>query len=262
MSSFYWSEQQMQQDGVFPTVLAIGDSWFWYPFFGGSLVNYLGPIVAKKGNTILAKGNNGAEAREYVDGKYASIVKTSLKLYGDGLNAVFISGGGNDFAGFNDMRPLLQPDCAGAADAPACFKPGDSGLDGFLERTEDAYRRLVGLIYTYTRLDCVIVMHSYDYAIPNGQGLGHGKGWLGPALDDARVPTALRQACVRHLIDAFHAMLVRITAMDPGHLLVVDSRGQLGAGEWANELHPTRGGFKKIATNAWKPVLRQAGLGA
>lgn len=260
MSSFYWSEQQMRDDGVFPTVLAIGDSWFWYPFFGGSLINYLGPIVATQSNIILAKGNNGAEAREYVDGKYASAVKTALKLYGDGLRAVFISGGGNDFAGFNDLRPLLQEDCTGKADASSCFRSGVGGLDAFLESTEDYYRRLIGLVYTYTKLDCVIVMHSYDYAIPNGNGLGHDKGWLGPALDDAKVPVALRPLCMRHLIDAFHARLQALTVLDPAHLLVVDSRGQLADGDWANELHPTKSGFKKVATQAWRPVLRQAGL--
>ena len=39
-------------------------------------------------------------------------------------------------------------------------------------------RRLIGLIYTHTSLDCVILMHSYDYAIPDGRGVA-GSPWVG-----------------------------------------------------------------------------------
>ena len=27
----YWDEMLMQQDNNVPNILAIGDSWFWYP---------------------------------------------------------------------------------------------------------------------------------------------------------------------------------------------------------------------------------------
>ena len=39
--------------------------------------------------------------------------------------AVFISGGGNDFAGYNDLRPLLKDDCSKFKTAAACYRPGD-----------------------------------------------------------------------------------------------------------------------------------------
>ena len=123
------------------------------------------------------------------------------------------------------------------------------------------YRMLIGLIYTRTSLDCLIVLHSYDYAIPDGRGVFGSAGWLKPALSDAGVPESLQVDCVRYLIDALHDMLVKISAGDPKHLLVVDSRGTLDATDWANELHPKGKGFKKIARKAWKPVLKEAGLG-
>ncbi|HNV59210.1 MAG TPA: SGNH/GDSL hydrolase family protein, partial [Rhodoferax sp.] len=104
--NYYWDENLMKNDGKLPSILAIGDSWFWYPLPGGSLINYIGPVVEKKSHVILAKGMNGAEAFDYVDGKYARSVREALRLYGAGLSAAFISGGGNDFAGFNDLRPL------------------------------------------------------------------------------------------------------------------------------------------------------------
>ena len=55
-------------------------------------------------------------------------------------------------------------------------------------------------------------------------------------------------------------MLHRIAAGDPAHLLIVDSRGTLAEKDWANELHPKGKGFKKIAKERWKPVLKGAGL--
>jgi len=256
----YWDEAGLKFAHVMPSILAIGDSWFWYPFPGGSLVSHLGPVVEKKEHTILAKGMNGAEAFDYVDGKYKDEITRALRLYGSGLSAVFISGGGNDFAGFNDMRPLLRLDCSTANTAADCFRAGDGGLSVFLEQMDQYYRRLVGLIYTHTSLSCLIVMHSYDYAIPDGRGVFGGAGWLKPALDAAGVPVQLQRDCVRYLIDQFHHMLTTIASGDPEHLLVVDSRGALAESDWANELHPKGSGFRKIAKECWKPLLEQAEL--
>ena len=258
--SIYWSEEELRRDNRMPTILAIGDSWFWYPFPGGSLASYLGPIVDNKEHVILAKGMNGAEAFDYVDGKYKQVVLHALKFYGSGLSAVFISGGGNDFAGFNDMRPLLNLDCTNAVAAEDCFKSGDGGLSGFLERMELYYRTLIGRIYTYTSPDCYIIMHTYDYAIPDGRGVAGKVGWLKPALVDARVPEALHSGCVRYLLDSFHEMLQSITMMDKKHLLIVDSLGTLGADDWANELHPKGKGFKRIVKERWMPLLKSVSL--
>ncbi len=104
----YWDWPSMDADHHSASILAIGDSWFWYPFPGGSLVNRLGPLVAPKEHFVLAIGNNGAEAYDYVHGKYRNAVTTALNFHGDGLSAVFISGGGNDFAGFNEVGSRLQ----------------------------------------------------------------------------------------------------------------------------------------------------------
>jgi hypothetical protein len=41
----YWDEAGLKFAHVMPSILAIGDSWFWYPFPGGSLVSHLGPVV-------------------------------------------------------------------------------------------------------------------------------------------------------------------------------------------------------------------------
>lgn len=258
--NFYWDEAAMRSAHATPSILAIGDSWFWYLFPGGNLINNLGPVVEGKGHTIFAVGMNGAEAFDYVEGKYKDRVIGALRLYGRSLSAVLISGGGNDFAGFNDMRPLLNLDCTGAQTAADCFRSGDGGLGTFLDWMDQYYRRLIGLIYTHTSMECLITLHSYDYAIPHGRALFGGAGWLKPALVAAGVPEVLHRDCVRYLIDAFHDMLTGIASLDPAHLLVVDSRGALADTDWANELHPKGKGFRKIVKERWKPVLKNAGL--
>lgn len=258
--SFYWDEEAMKNAGVTASILAIGDSWFWYPFLGGSLINNVGPMVGAKNHVILAKGNNGADVADYTVGKYKGIVREALRKYGSSLSAVFISGGGNDFAGFNDMRPLLKANCSQETNAKDCFKSGTGGLSEFMAGIDNHYRNLIGQIYTRTPANCHIIMHTYDYAVPNGKGVFGKQGWIKPALIDAQVPTALHQACMNHVLDKFAETLIRIKKADPAHFHVVDSRGVLVASDWANELHPKGQGFAKIAKRKWKPLLEELKL--
>ncbi len=250
----------MKNDGKLPSILAIGDSWFWYPFPGGSLINYIGPVVEKKSHVILAKGMNGAEAFDYVDGKYAKSVREALRLYGAGLSAAFISGGGNDFAGFNDLRPLLKDDCSAESTAKGCFRPGDSGLKGFSDRMDEYYRKLIGVIYTRTSPSCHIIMHSYDYALPNGKAVFGDKGWLLPALVNAQVPAALLQPA-SPTDRQFLTLLTGIAEKaDPQHLFVVDGQGTLAAKDWAMNCIP-KAAASKLVRQRWAPLLKNVGLG-
>lgn len=131
-------------------------------------------------------------------------MREALRLCGKNLSAVLLSGGGNDFAGFNDLRPLLKDNCSAQTTAKGCCKAGSAGLKGFLDRRDQYYRKLIGVVYTRTAPNCRIVMHSYDYAIPSNKGVFGGDAWLASALFDAQVPVTLHQACVNLLIDSFH----------------------------------------------------------
>lgn len=261
--NLFWDEREMRQHDAGPTpttgspdptILALGDSWFWYPFPDANLLFPLAKLLPRQ--RILAKGMNGAEIRDFVEGKYRGQVNETLRLYGSGLRAVFISGGGNDFAGFEDLRPLLQEDCSQQQTAPACF----SGLDAFLADVGAWYEGLIASIGAATGPGCRIILHTYDYALPTGKGLFGDRSWLREALVHAGVPEELREACIAHLIQQFHATLDTVASRHPGGVYVVDSKGVLEPGEWDNELHPTRAGFARIAEQAWRPVLRDAGL--
>jgi len=259
----FWNAHDMFQQGIQPTILAIGDSWFWYPMPGGSLLNPLGKLVEDKGHVIVAVGENGAEAYDYMFGKYRKRIESLLDRYGTGLSAVFISGAGNDFAGFNDLRPLLKPDCRQETSAVGCFRPDHEteSIGWLMGKISRSYRLLIGRIMASTHPDIRIVTHTYDYAFPTGRGVfGKNSRWLLAALADAGVPDALRHDCVKYLIDRFADELDPIVAADPVRIQRVDSRNTLVEKEWANELHPKGKGFRKLAKTHWKPVLKDIGL--
>lgn len=262
----FWDAGLMRDKGLYPSILAIGDSWFWYPFPGGSLLNRLGPMVAPREHVILAYGYNGAEAFDYVHGTYARQVRTAFDLYGSSLSAVFISGGGNDFSGINDLRPMLLDDCSACATPAACFRqPAEFGSMGWLlDKVGRSYVALIdqasGATWR-TAGGAKIILHNYDYAPVTGIGLfgPDSSPWLQPSFEAARVAQGLRDGCIRLLVDAFTDTLDAIAARYPGRVFVVDSRRALQRADWANELHPKPSGFDKIAAR-WLPVLRAQGL--
>lgn len=258
----YWSKNALDLDHTTAAVLAVGDSWFWYPFPGGSLISHVGKLLVPKQLNVLVAGNNGAEAYDYVKGKYKRQVNEMLRLYGSAAIALFVSGGGNDFAGFSDLRPMLNPDCSGATTAADCFRPGleEGTIDWLMQKTFENYALLISRALFVLPPQAKVFVHSYDYAVPDGRGVLGGKPWLKPALKDARVPDELHAECVRFLIDRFSVELQRLEQGAAGRVVLIDSRGLLQPSDWANELHPRPRGFKKIAKRAWKPALKAAGL--
>ncbi len=261
-NNVYWSKTALDLDTTTADILAIGDSWFWYPFPGGSLINRIGDLVARQDHNILVAGNNGAEAYDYVKGKYKRQVAELLRLYGSSASAVLISGGGNDFAGLNDLRPMLKADCAGCTSAEGCFVPGDDEgtIEWLMHRIYENHALLISRALYVMPPSGRVLLHTYDYAIPDGRGVFGGAGWLKPALDVAQVPAALQADCIRVIVDYAFSVFQRLAAGAPDRIVVVDSRGTLNADDWANELHPRSSGFRKIADQCWQPVLQGLGL--
>jgi hypothetical protein len=259
--NLYWHEPSMRADGAFPSILAIGDSWFWYPLPGGSLATSLAKLLTPA-HTVLAFGNNGAEAFDYVAGVYAGMIDGALERHGGALSAVFVSGGGNDFAGLNDLRPLLLVDCAACGNAEACFNHGSAPgcVEALFDRVRQSYVDLIDRIVAAVPATARIYVHNYDYALPSGKPVLGLKPWLKPALVAAKVPAPLRAPCVRYLIDQFTVRLAELVLLYPGRVVAIDSRGTLDAEHWANELHPKAAGFNRIARLAWKPALLADGL--
>jgi hypothetical protein len=249
MAGPYWDEGFMSGEGAFPHLLALGDSWFWYPF-NNLLIPIHGLWAGAK--VVLAQGKVGAEAVELASGKWLKNFRAALRGYPT-IQAVLLSAGGNDFAGLDDMSAILKPDCSGASSGADCFQPAALEQLMFGE-VLGAYRTLLAEVGSH-RPEALVYVHNYDYALPSGAGfLGFG-GWLKEPFDRAHVPQALQQAALNHLIDTFGDVLAQLQREFADRVLLVDSSGVLAAGDWANELHPTIGGFDKVVQQAWQQPL-------
>lgn len=266
----YYGRLQEIPAGAFPTVLAIGDSWFWYPLpTGYNLLQTLSDRVLKPDYAnIMSLGYVGARLEEYVHGRYAPDFRSELEpINAQYYSAVFISGAGNDVV---DYSLALQEDCAGIGDPEKCFDDGK--LDALLKNLSRSLAALTHEIQWAYRdrpreRQPHIFVHCYDYAPPDGRGAGFAGiplpfgPWLKPALDKARVQDdwSLRQAIVKRLIDRVHDTFALHDDGLTVHL--VDSRACLNPAEdWDNELHPNTRGFRKLAEGPWRKALREHGF--
>lgn len=239
----------MMGDVKLPDVLALGDSWFWYPF-NNLLIPIWGLWAGAK--TILAQGVVGAEATELASGQWLKDFRAALRGWNT-IRAVLISAGGNDFAGMDDMQRILRPDCSQAAAGEDCFDTAATE-QLMLRDVAGAYGVLLEEIGRW-RPEALVFLHNYDYAVPSGRGiLGFGH-WLKEPMDAVGVPVAVQPLAVDYLINVFSDALAKVQMDYPDRVLIVDSRGTLADDDWANELHPTPSGFNKLVSQAWSPVL-------
>ena len=100
-----WQKYQPRNDDNAPIVLCFGDSWFWYPVPGiGSLSNRLLEFGRYQAIDIAAIGKVGMEIAS--PGKNVlSELTTFLQWESKTIDMIAISGGGNDFAGADDLDP-------------------------------------------------------------------------------------------------------------------------------------------------------------
>jgi hypothetical protein len=258
----YWNEYvRLLDSGESIDVLAIGDSWFHYPFD-----NLLIPLHAALDRpTIYAIGENGARADELAAGSWLANFRKLLAQF-PSIRLVCVSAGGNDFAGVGDLDDrILAPDCTDAATPATCFRAGEP--DGVFDAVASAYRTLVAAVAAQ-RPDVTVLVHNYDYAIPDGRALPGMRSWLKLPMDNARVPTpgaprdGLRREIVRELIDRQTLHLSDLESTPPGaagpRVELVWSAGTLADSAWANELHPRPSGFDRLIAECWSGPARAA----
>jgi lysophospholipase L1-like esterase len=237
-------------------LLAEGDSWFDYPMH--DVLRLLEDDHAYDVRSVAHRGDR-LESMAYVPGQFEAFTRALEKVIREGRvpRAVLLSGGGNDIAG-DEFQMLLNH---ALSEHPGLSEPVLTGVID--ERLRDA---CVFALRAYTRLcerrtgrPLPILVHGYDYPVPDGRGVAGGWGplpgpWLRPGFlmkgfEDLAVTTGMVQA----LIDRFNRMLAGVAAAaEFAHVRYVDLRGTLSNGRdyrrwWANELHPNGRGFARIA---------------
>jgi hypothetical protein len=239
-------------------LLAAGDSWFDYP-----LHDVLKLLEDHYGYNVESAAHSGdpVESMAYQGGQIDKFARCLEKVTDQGgvPKAVLLSGGGDDIAG-NEFGMLLNS--------------ARSNISGWNDEVVDGVinRRIATALKTMFSSITVIcqrqigaapplLVHGYDYPVPDGRGFLGGWPFPGPWLEPGFreklfADLAAAAALMREIIDRFNTMLVALVS-DPAlsNVHYINLRGTLSSvldGDayqewWANELHPTEKGFSAIA---------------
>jgi len=236
-------------------LIAEGDSWFDYPFH-----DILSDLEDSYGFDVESVAHQGdsVEDMAYSGGQLDDFARRVEKVLRVGVEprAILLSGGGNDIAG-DEFAILLNHATSSIAGL------NESIVTGVIDqRARNAYITILSAITQickkYLGHPVPIVIHGYDYPVPDGRGFWSGWGplpgpWLEPGFRRKGYAdmSVRKQICVK-LIDRFDTMLADLAGKAPfTHVKFLNLRGTLRTDAsyktwWDNELHPTRKGFEAV----------------
>jgi lysophospholipase L1-like esterase len=266
-----------------PVLLAEGDSWFTlgaipaynmvesldFPTFG-AVIN-----LAYPGDTVssMEKALKAGDSHRRIDAWASELGRWVADSAAYPLSGIVLSGGGNDLI---DAFPhLLKSPCdyaaidganiAGALDLEALVK-----FDQFITAS---FTGVVNFVRTHggPNAHVPIFCHTYDFPTPNDApatilGVRVGSSWMYPRLVACGMPPQLWTAVADFLLRRLAAQLKSLDLPDFHVVNTLDTltRAQLGArgesGDWDNEIHPSRSGYKKLARKLAKAISDELGL--
>jgi hypothetical protein len=235
-------------------LLAVGDSWFDYPIH-----DILTRLDDNYGYNIESSAQRGDPIETMVSqvGQLDKFARCMDKIVALGATpkAILVSGGGDDIAGKEFGMLINNIDLVPI--------PGwnDQVIAGVIDtRIAAAYRLMIVSINSICQKSLgrtfPILVHGYDYPVPDGRGFLGGAGllpgpWLKPGFDeklfsDINVTTQMMTT----VIDRFNTMLQNLVR-EPGfqNVAYIDLRKTLSNSQgnykdwWANEIHPSAGGI-------------------
>lgn len=250
----------MENNGV---LVAEGDSWFDYP-----LNDVLSCLEDEHGYDVESVAHKGdsVENMAYAEGQLIDLSRRIEKLIRQGVipKAILLSGGGNDIAG-DEFGMLLDHKLSMTSGL------NDKIVEGVMERISHAYTTIIWSVMQLCKeslgKEIPILVHGYDYPIPDGRGFMGGWGplpgpWLEPGFREKGFENMKERIEIMvSLIDKFNETIKGVASLTKfaGNVVYVDLRGTLKNGtsyenDWANELHPTGSGFSMV-TNKFATVL-------
>jgi len=248
----------MPDDFSAGVVVAEGDSWFDYPG-----VDILAELEDRHNFDVLNAAHKGdtAESMAYGPQQLEKVARMLLKLRSGSVTpqAFLISAGGNDIVG-GEFATLLNHKASGrpALNAAAV----EAALERVLLALVTIFENVTAMSVQVFGLVRPIVVHGYDYTIPDGRGFWGGWGplpgpWLQPGFRQKGYgDLAANAAVLRSLMDQFNVGLLAIPRRPGlGHVHVLDLCGTLSdhlkderyRTHWADELHPSPEGFRIVA---------------
>ncbi|NKJ72714.1 hypothetical protein GFL38_10610 [Rhizobium leguminosarum bv. viciae] len=261
-----WRRQQRFQlaiaNGVKkPVLVSEGDSWHQFPFLIEDVIDHL-----EKDFLIWSLDAAGDTADNMVN-RNPEYLKALVANKANKVAGFLFSGAGNDVIGEDllgnpVLAVLIKPYKKGK---DAAWHVDKARLAAVLSQLEKDYRKLVSTI----RLDpdfkkLPIFFHGYDYAIPGGFPgddrhpiYAKQDEWLGGPLKEKGIThQTLQRDIIRVLIDALYDMLDNIAGdSKKSNIYVVDVRGELKAGDWADEIHAKSAAFGRVAARFKKVIM-------
>lgn len=235
-------------------LVAEGDSWFDHP--GGDVLSGLEDL----GFDVEANAHCGdtLEDMSFNPRQLGDLHRllTRVKLSGRTPKALLLCGGGNDIAG-EEFTVLVNHAASGLPALNAAVV--DGVIDG---RLKVALSHWIGSVDAVARgvfgLPLKIVIHGYDYPVPDGRGSTFGplrpKGpWLRPGFWlKGHTNLQRNRGVLRDLINRLNDMQVSLVEkLELPNLVHVDLRNTLSSvlyeNDWDNELQPTEAGFRSLA---------------
>jgi hypothetical protein len=226
-----------------------GDSWFAFPSYLGrmSIISLLSR--QNDGQAYwLRRETSGDTVQNIMFGpQYASLVEL-LQDEDVPIHVILFSGGGNDIVDKN-MLSLLNK-----------YQPGMTAMDCInqtqftarIQAIKGGYEKLIELRDRY-RPGVPIVTHAYDFAIPTGKPVCFFGIPIGPWIKNMQEQKDIRDALLQKQIVTY--MLQSLARMQEelenqhSQMVYIRTQGTLDpATDWGDELHPTKAGFKKVAT--------------
>jgi hypothetical protein len=236
-------------------ILTEGDSWFSYPLNA----NIADHIEMMNDFSMLRLEHNGDEAREILGAGSEQLRKLKYYLKNYPVEALLLSAGGNDLVA-EELAKVLDKRLNGNSWQSTVKL---ATLTTVLDDIVAGYVRLLDS-RDVLRPKCVVVAHSYCYFQPSGRkatgpfGLLKAGPWMRPVLIAKGIdPDTEGRDIARYLVDELHARLMALAAARP-RFHVVDMRSALPADDvhWADEIHPSGTGFRRLAQDCWRPLLR------
>ena len=196
-------------------------------------------------------------------------MKALVQQKANKVKGFLFSGAGNDVIGEDLLgNPVLATLVKHfQAGQDAAWHVDKAKLANVLTQLEKDYRKLVATVRSdndFKKLP--IFIHGYDYAIPGGFPgdkrhplYAKQDEWLGaPLKEKGIVSLQLQRGIVRVLIDALYDMLHNVAGNSKqSFVYVVDVRGELQEGDWADEIHATSKAFGRVAAK-FKKIIDQA----
>lgn len=237
-----------------PVLVSEGDSWFQFPFLIEDVIDQLDPdfliwSIDAAGDTCDNMVNRNPEYLQALTEQKTN--KVAGFLFSAAGNDVI----GEDLLGEPVLGKLIKKHTPGK---DAAWHVDQAQLSKILTTLERDYSKAISTI----RLEAAfaklpIFIHGYDYAIPGGfpgdkrdPVYAKQDEWLGgPMKKKGITDPPLQRDIIRLLIDALYDMLARVAGKsEQTNIHVIDVRGTLKMGDWADEIHGTSAGFKKVGT--------------